>query len=394
MSNDVTLTAALRSNLISLQGTQRLLDSTQNRLATGKKVNSALDNANAFFASQSLTNRAGDLGNLLDGIGQGIQTIKAADKAITSLTALLNQAQAIAQTARETVGSSAANGSFVSEGTVTFDTADAADLVAATVVAAADELELNFGGVPGTFTVTIGAADSLQDVVDAINVQSTAAGIGNVASVVADPATFEWRIDITANVTVEFGADADGVAAALGLNDIQAGDLTAAVVTGIDALEADFDKIMAQINGLIPDGNYRGTNLLNNGDLEVRFNEDGSSELTVEGVDFTATGLGLGAAADFSSVGNVDTTIENIRTALETVRSQARSFGTSLTIMQTREDFTKNLINTLKEGSDKLTLADTNEEAAKLLSLQTSQQLGITALSLASQAQQAVLRLF
>ena len=99
MSKEVTLTAALRTNLLSLQGTQRLLDSTQLRLATGKKVNGALDNANAFFASQSLTNRANDLSRLLDGIGQGIQVLKAADEGIKSMTAFLEQMQAVAREA-------------------------------------------------------------------------------------------------------------------------------------------------------------------------------------------------------------------------------------------------------------------------------------------------------
>ncbi|TVQ85235.1 MAG: flagellin, partial [Micavibrio sp.] len=99
--SEVTLTAALRTNLLSLQRTQGLLDITQNRLATGRKVNSALDDANAFFASQSLNNRASDLERLLDGIGQGVQTLKAADQGITSLTKLVEQAQSIAQTARD-----------------------------------------------------------------------------------------------------------------------------------------------------------------------------------------------------------------------------------------------------------------------------------------------------
>ena len=80
--------------------------------------------------------------------------------------------------------------------------------------------------------------------------------------------------------------------------------------------------------------------------------------------------------------------------ALSTLRTQASSFGTSLTIVQNRQDFTKAMINTLQTGADTLVLADTNEEAANMLALQTRQQLSSTALSLASQADQAVLRLF
>jgi len=101
MAGNVTLTAALRSNLFSLQNTQSLLDITQGRLATGRKVNSALDDPNSFFAAQALNNRAGDLNRLLDGIGQGIQVIQAADNGITALTNLIEQAQSIAETARD-----------------------------------------------------------------------------------------------------------------------------------------------------------------------------------------------------------------------------------------------------------------------------------------------------
>ncbi|MDY0008507.1 MAG: flagellin [Bdellovibrionales bacterium] len=288
MSKDVTLTAALRTNLLSLQGTQKLMDSTQLRLATGKKVNGALDNANAFFASQSLTNRANDLSRLLDGMGQSIQVLKAADEGIKSITSYLEQMQAVAQEA--------------------LDQANAAS-----------------DGIP----------------------------VDNVS------------------------------------------------------LAASFDELRTQLDGVAGDSGYRGTNLLDSGTLEVTFNEDSSSTLTVTGVDFStgATGLNIGAAAFAAGtagdpadkavgVAAIEASLTAIKDALTDVRAQARSFGTNLNIIQTRQDFTQNLINTLKEGSDKLVLADNNEEGAKLLALQTQQQLGITSLSMASQAQQAVLRLF
>jgi flagellin-like hook-associated protein FlgL len=76
------------------------------------------------------------------------------------------------------------------------------------------------------------------------------------------------------------------------------------------------------------------------------------------------------------------------------VRATASNFGSNLNIIQTRQDFTQNIINTLKSGADKLVVADKNEEGANLLSLQTTEQLGITSLSLASQANQAILKLF
>ena len=139
------------------------------------------------------------------------------------------------------------------------------------------------------------------------------------------------------------------------------------------------------------------TNLLDSGDLTVTFNEDGSDTLTITGVDYDAVTDDLGitsATPTFTDATAIETVIDDIDAALETIRAQARTFGNNLTTLQNREDFTKNMINVLKEGSDKLTLADQNEEGAKLLSLQTSQQLGVTSLSLASQAQQSILQLF
>ena len=92
---DISLTASMRSNLLSLQNTQSLMDMTQERLSTGKKVNSAIDNPSSYYASQSLTNRASDLNALLDSMGQAIQTIKAANEGIESITAFAEQAKAV-----------------------------------------------------------------------------------------------------------------------------------------------------------------------------------------------------------------------------------------------------------------------------------------------------------
>ncbi len=99
--SDISLTASMRSNLLSLQNTQSLMDTTQERLSTGKKVNSALDNPSSFYTAQSLTNRASDLSALLDSMGQGIQTIKAANEGIESITEFVQQAKSVANQARD-----------------------------------------------------------------------------------------------------------------------------------------------------------------------------------------------------------------------------------------------------------------------------------------------------
>ena len=126
----------------------------------------------------------------------------------------------------------------------------------------------------------------------------------------------------------------------------------------------------------------------------MTFNENGTSSLTIKGVKFDSTGLGLSSVSGngFQDNNNINNTIGNLNTALTTLRSQAASFGSNLSTVQTRQDFTKDLINTLQTGADNLVLADTNQEGANLLALQTRQQLAITSLSLASQADQAILK--
>src|SRR6201992_2771630 len=98
----IVLSASVRQNLLSLQSTANLLATTQNRLATGNKVNSALDNPTNFFTSQSLNNRASDINNLLDGIGNGVQILQAANTGITSLQKLIDSAKSVANQALQT----------------------------------------------------------------------------------------------------------------------------------------------------------------------------------------------------------------------------------------------------------------------------------------------------
>src|SRR5580692_7800600 len=92
----IVLSASVRQNLLSLQSTAALLATTQNDLATGNKVNSALDNPTEYFTAQSLNARASDISNLLDGIGNGVQVLQAANTGITSLQSLISNAQSIA----------------------------------------------------------------------------------------------------------------------------------------------------------------------------------------------------------------------------------------------------------------------------------------------------------
>jgi len=163
------------------------------------------------------------------------------------------------------------------------------------------------------------------------------------------------------------------------------------------ALIAQYNGLLTQIDDLTKDAGYNGNNLLAGAStqLKVDFNETGTSSLTISGKDASSTGLGLAqlTSTAFDTNASITAIQATLKAATDTLRADASSFGSQLSIVQTRQDFTKSLINTLQTGAANLTLADSNEEAANLLALQTRQSLSTKALSLASQSDQNVLRL-
>jgi flagellin-like hook-associated protein FlgL len=508
MASNITLSAAVRQNLLALQTTASLMSDTQNRLATGKKVNSALDNPGSFFTSQALSNRAGDLNSLLDSIGQAQQVLKAADTGLTSLTKLVESAKSIAKQAQQapqpgstTYNAFTVTGNPVDETIGTYT----GDVMANAVVAGAGDIVISVTEGSNNYTVTVDNADfvGLDDAgtVAAIQAEFDAVvgvnkflvstdGVGN-GTITIDALNADLDFTITANTTTdEVGLTVDdttdtvvastslldnigtsgytltvqvngganqvltfgnglgqistlaelntaigassglasggasntaltfGVASSSSQNSIVLTSSNAALTTALGltgltgttqgtaqvgtpnatrtSLESDYNNVLTQLDTLVKDSSYNGVNLLNGDDFKVVFNETGSSYLTITGVTFDTSGLGLAAigAGTFQADANIDTEITKLDAALSTLRNQASKFGSNLTTVQIRQDFTKNLVNTLQTGADNLVLADTNAEGANLLALQTRQQLSSTALALSAQADQAVLRLF
>ena len=372
--SDISLTASMRSNLLSLQNTQSLMDQTQDRLSTGKKVNSAIDNPSSYYTAQSLTNRASDLESLLDSMGQGIQTIQAANEGIEAITSFVEQAKAVANTARDTSMKAEleSGGTFKALGTDK----------EATVTIKVGEKE---------YTATLDDADvAITNVVGALNTAAADSGITFAAS--ADGAGIVAKLTAGAKEGTEASVSVSGLGA-VGLSDMSGTINPDARNSSI----TQYNEIMEQINQLAADSSYKGVNLLKDGEsLKIVFNEDRSSSITVQGKSADMTGLGLKTVseADWSTNDGVDETITAIEGAVSKLRDMASEFGNNYSIVQTRQDFTENLINVLEEGADNLTLADMNEESANMLALQTRQQLAINSLSLASQAAQSVLSLF
>ena len=155
---------------------------------------------------------------------------------------------------------------------------------------------------------------------------------------------------------------------------------------------SQYNNILAQITTTAQDASFNGVNLLGGDQLKLTFNETGKSTLSITGVTFNAAGLGLAnltSGTDFIDNAATNKVVASLNTASTTLRSQASALGSNLSIVQIRQDFSKNLINVLQTGSSNLTLADTNEEAANSQALSTRQSIAVSALALANHRSRA-----
>jgi flagellin len=244
-----------------------------------------------------------------------------------------------------------------------------------------------------TQTITFGTGTGK---VSTLSELSTA--LSGLSGVTASLSGTSVNIQVASGTTATSLTIGGTAAASLGLT---AGTSTGAVTSTTSndtrtTLQNNYNDVLSKIDDLAKDSSYNGINLLSGDNLKILFNESGTSSTTVQGVTFNSNGLGLTSqvGTNFQDNTKIDTVIDSLNTALTNLRTQASTFGASSTTVQTRQDFTKNMINTLQTGADNLVLADTNQEGANMLALQTRQQLSTTALSLANQASQAVLRLF
>jgi flagellin len=518
----IVLSASVRQNLLSLQSTASLLASTQNNLATGNKVNSALDNPTNFFTAQGLGNRASDISNLLDGIGNGVQVLQAANTGITSLQSLVSSAQSIANqvlqspvgystksnvtsaaitgaTANSLLGTAFTNATVTGSSVVNDDLASAvaitgSTLLSGTASSTSDNLgssittgdTLTVNGTTFTFVAgssstgtNIGVGDTVAHLLSAIDTV-TGASVASAVSggkvtlstgttqnlVIAGSAL--TKLGLTAGTTnagpsalsgetltigatgggtatnITFGTGTgqistlNGLNSALAANNLQASidstgkinittsndaaSSTIGTVAGTAAasgqafhsltaaapvvdptsqaqrasLIGQYNNVLAQINTTAQDASFNGINLLNGDTLKLTFNETGKSALSITGVTFNTAGLGLAtltSGTDFLDNASANKTLSTLNAASTTLRSEASSLGSNLSIVQIRQDFNKNLINVLQTGSSNLTLADTNQEAANSQALSTRQSIAVSALALANQSQASVLQL-
>jgi flagellin len=409
----IVLSASVRQNLLSLQSTADMLSTTQNRLSTGRKVNTALDNPTNYFTAQGLDNRASDITNLLDGIGNGVQVLQAANTGITSLQKLVDTAKSIANQVLQaptgySVKASATSLAPTGAGALSV-VGTAADLTngGTNSLNASTFIFTPATGAATTITISSTVAAGNVNSIDAFNTALSAAGLGLTASLATNGSITLTSTNDNASQILTTGTTAAANTIAI------SGTNTATLVTPTggaagkplaDAasqviranLVSQYNNVIQQITTTSQDASFNGINLLNGDDLKLTFNETGKSTLNIKGVTFNASGLGLAplvSGTDFLDSASANAAIAKITTASNALRTQASTLGSNLSIVQIRQDFSKNLINVLQTGSSNLTLADTNEEAANSQALATRQSIAVSALALANQSQQSVLQL-
>ncbi|HAC58485.1 flagellin [Parvibaculum sp.] len=390
---DVVLSGAIRSNLLSMQNTTKLLDETQLRLATGLRVRSAIDSPTSYFTAQGLNNRASDLNNLLDSMGQGVKTLEAADQGIKSILKLVESMKAVANQALETK----INPTTITGNRSGDPLTGGVEIAGLGALATGNTLTITVGEV--TASVDLGTASgevsTVQDLIDWV--AATFTGDEPLEAIIND----EGQLEFSAANGRAMSIEADNAGTAVSLSELLGTRTSSTNGVNRDKYETDFNNLRDQIEQLASDASYKGVNLLKGDLLSVFFNNEQTSKLDIEGVDLTPDGLlNIGVIPNdsgdhgFAADADIKTVVDTLNAATGVLRQQASTFGANLGVVQIRQDFTSSLINTLESGASELTVADTNEEGAKMLALQTRQQLGTTALSLANQAEQSVLRLF
>ena len=411
--SDIVLSAAVRQNLLSLQATASLLSTTQNRLATGNKVNSALDNPTNFFTAQGLNNRASDINNLLDSISNGVQVLQAANTGITSLQKLVDTAKSIANQVLQ-----APTGYTVKASATSLAPTGAGPLaVAGTTTDLTNGGTNSLNGKTFIFTPAVGAATTITvsstvaagnvNSITAFNAALTSAGLGLSAALASDGSITLTSTNDNASQTLTTGTTA------VANNIAISGTDTATLVTPTGgtagapladpasqavraSLVGQYNNIITQITTTAQDSSFNGINLLNGDNLKLTFDETAKSTLSITGVTYNAGGLGLASltvGTDFLDNSSANAALATLGTASTTLRTEASALGSNLSVVQLRQDFNKSLIDVLQTGSSNLTLADANQEAANSQALSTRQSIAVCALSLVNQSQQSVLQL-
>jgi len=385
--SDITLSGAVRTALLSLQNTTDLIDRTQNRLSTGLRVASAVDDPVSFFQAKSLSDRANDFSEKKDGIDQGISSVSTALEGVEGIENIVRQLKGVAQSLKSATGTQFTDliTQFNSLRTQIGNLADDTKYQGVNLVNNTTEtLTVSFSEKTGSL-VTVAAVNlaesglSLEDLAQATNTSFNYTGGGTFilqqsANIVVTYQGSAQTLDTqgTNSISLTYGTISLTIAA-------NSAGSSVAISRG-DVLSLDYatDRDAVTAAGLSTSGlvAYGATTALATAGV--------SASITAETTSFILEGVSAG----------IDSVITTIDSALTTLRTNGQTLGSNVALLQTRLDFTENYVNVLEGGSAKLTLADINEEGANLLALQTRQQLGISSLAFAGQAEQGILALF
>jgi flagellin len=385
--SDISLTSGMRNNLISLQQTVTLLDRTQSRLSSGKKVNSALDNPINYFAAQSHLSRASDISAYKDAMSEGIQTIQAANSGITSIRALIETARGLGQAALNASANSVgftltamASGNVVTVGGTAFSAVN---------TGASGATQFNVQDADGN---ALTVDEIVSNLAAKINQNEETGDAGNLKAVVSGN-----RITLTSIATDKAITTTDVVSSS---GTISVDDK---VTSERGNYAAQYESILTQLDSLAGTGGYKGNNLLTNDTLSVGF-EGGS--ISVKGFNAYASDMGVNTAGEAESsldgdenvkwavASDIKFDLNNLDKGIAKLKEESSKLSSALSVINIQMDFSTAKINLLTTGASNLTAADTNEEGANMLMLQTRQALSTTALSLSAQAAQSVLKLF
>ncbi len=455
MAENVSLSSAVRANLLALQTTTELIARTQGRLSTGLRVASAVDDPVSFFQAKSLSDRADDFTTKKRGIDQGVSTVSTAADAVTGIENLVSQLKGLVLTAK-----SATTTTEVTNLVSQFN-----DLRSQINNLAADASYQGLNLVNGTGqTLTVNFSNDTASVLNVGSYDLRTSRLGlDVAKLSANTGDFGFNRSyisagtisgtmhalglISAGGTLYGGASqasgldfSAGLAAFNGSFTVTVGGQTAQTLADGETITLNYDGQSFTVNVLadrlttngnvsftssyITAGTYAiGTSVVFNlvtGNFSGASASSGYSnqsagsgyssgmnhisaltgqlysgavlKLAASSVSITETEATRLAGVGFTTEFNAR--ITNLDSALTTLRSRAQTLGANVALLQTRLSFTKAYATTLSTGAGKLTLADLNEEGANLLALQTRQQLGIQSLAFAGQAEQTILTLF
>jgi flagellin len=376
--SSINLSATARTGLSVLSNVAKDMAITQNRLVTGKAVNSPIDNATKFFTSAAMDSRAASLNSLMDNITSAQSSIKAASEGVKGIQNLIKQAQSLANQAL-----TSANTKTNVAGTVSALSAGA--LVEGGLgMTTAKTVTVNDGTTTATFTTS--ATATVQDFITAVNNTS---GLKVKASLSTDG---RLQLDGTSNNDIVVGGT--GSAGDLAKLGLVAGTTAGETNATRASLAAQFDAIRGEIDKMATDSGINGVNLLKGDQISLALNETGTSTTSITGTDVTAAKLGVTASTgQFQADSDITTALSGLIAGGKALEASSASLSSNAAIIDTRADFNSQLADILKTGANDLVAADSNEEAANLIALQTRQQMATTSLSIMQSAETTALRL-